>query len=50
MASTVAWLNFDAEQQRRTELMMAAIADQGTIDELGLGNIRDLIARALNPE
>ena len=49
MASTVAWLNFDAEQQRRTELMMAAIADQGTIDELGLGNIRDLIARALNP-
>lgn len=49
MASTVAWLNFDAEQQRRTELMMAAIAEQGTIDSLGLGNIRDLIAGALHP-
>ncbi|MBD2760539.1 hypothetical protein IEE94_13585 [Yimella sp. cx-573] len=49
MASTVGWLNFDAEQQRRTELMMAAIAEQGTIDELGLGDVRDLIARALHP-
>jgi hypothetical protein len=49
MASQVAWLNFDAEQQRRTQLMMAALAAQGTVDELGLGVIRDLIAGALHP-
>ena len=49
MASSVAWLSFDAEQQRRTQLMLAALSSQGTIDELGLGIIRDLIARALHP-
>lgn len=49
MASTVSWLSFDAEQQRRTQLMLAALSGQGTVDELGLGIIRDLIARALHP-
>ncbi|MFI2294470.1 DUF6361 family protein [Isoptericola sp. NPDC019571] len=49
MASGVAWLSFDAEQQRRTQLMLAALSSQGTVDELGLGIIRDLIARALHP-
>lgn len=49
MASQVAWLSFDAEQQRRTELMMLALADQGTIDELGMGLVRDLVARVLHP-
>ncbi len=49
MASQVAWLAFDADQQRRTELMMLALADQGTIDELGMGLIRDLVARVLHP-
>lgn len=49
MASGVAWLSFDAEQQRRTQLMLAALSSQGTVDELGLGIIRDLLARALHP-
>ena len=49
MVSQVAWLNFDAEQQRRTQLMMAALAGQGTVDELGLGIIRDLISGTLHP-
>lgn len=49
MASQVSWLAFDAEQQRRTELMMLALAEQGTIDELGLGLIRDLVAGVLHP-
>lgn len=49
MASQVAWLNFDVEQQRRTQLMMAALAAQSTVDELGLGVIRDLIANTLHP-
>ncbi len=42
-------MSFDAEQQRRTQLMMAALASQGTVDELGLGTARDLIAGALHP-
>lgn len=49
MASRVAWLNFDAEQQRRTQLVMLALAEQSTVDELGLGTVRDLIAGALHP-
>ena len=49
MVSQVAWLNFDADQQRRTQLMMAALEGQGTIDELGLGVIRDLISATLHP-
>ena len=44
MASGVAWLSFDAEQQRRTQLMLAALSNQGTVDELGLGVFRDLMA------
>lgn len=49
MTSSVAWMSFDAEQQRRTQLMMAALANQGTVDELGLGPVRDLIAGVLHP-
>ncbi|WP_156024795.1 DUF6361 family protein [Smaragdicoccus niigatensis] len=49
MVSQVAWLNFDAEQQRRTQLMMAALTSQGAVDELGLGIARDLIADVLHP-
>jgi hypothetical protein len=49
MSSGVAWLSFDAEQQRRTQLMLAALSNQSTVDELGLGVIRDLIARELHP-
>lgn len=49
MASQVAWLNFDAEQKRRMQLVLAALEQQGTIDELGLGQVRDLIAGTLHP-
>jgi hypothetical protein len=42
-------MSFDAEQQRRVQLMMAALANQGTVDELGLGPVRDLIAGVLHP-
>ena len=36
-------MNFDAEQQRRVQLMMAPLADQGTVDELALGPVRALL-------
>lgn len=49
MTSSVSWMSFDAEQQRRTQLMMAALSEQGTIDELGLGVVRDLVAASVLP-
>lgn len=47
--SQVAWLNFDQVQQQRTQLLMAALSQQGTVDELGMGILRDLISGVLFP-
>ena len=47
--SQVAWLNFDQTQQQRTQLFLNALSDQGTVDELGTGIIRDLISNVLFP-
>lgn len=47
--SLVAWLSFDQNQQQRTQLLMAALAQQGTVDELGMGILRDLVAGVLFP-
>lgn len=49
VTSQIAWLSFDAEQQRRTQLLMNALAGRSTIDELGLGPFRDLISSTVNP-
>ena len=49
VASQVAWLSFDQTQQQRTQLFLNALSDQGTVDELGTGNIRDLISNVLFP-
>ncbi|TIC80331.1 DUF6361 family protein [Crenobacter intestini] len=47
--SLVAWLSFDHDQQQRTQLLMAALSQQGTVDELGMGILRDLVAGVLFP-
>lgn len=47
--SLIAWLSFDQDQQQRTQLLMAALSQQGTVDELGMGILRDLIAGVLFP-
>lgn len=47
--SLIAWLSFDQDQQQRTQLLMAALSQQGTVDELGMGILRDLVAGALFP-
>ncbi|HEL2981692.1 DUF6361 family protein [Stenotrophomonas maltophilia] len=49
MVSQIAWLSFDQTQQQRTQLFLNALSQQGTVDELGTGNIRDLISDALFP-
>lgn len=47
--SLIAWLSFDQSQQQRTQLLMAALSQQGTVDELGMGILRDLVAGVLFP-
>ncbi|MPY12096.1 DUF6361 family protein [Arthrobacter bussei] len=49
MASTFAWLAVDAEQRRRMMEAVELFRDQGTIDDLGIGAIRDGISDTLFP-
>ena len=47
--STLSWLD-SSEQERRTVLeLVSALNEPGTLDELGIGIIRDTIANALFP-
>ena len=48
-SSTLGWLD-SSEQERRTVLeLVSAMNEPGTLDELGIGTIRDTIADALFP-
>jgi len=49
VASTIAWLDQD-EHQRRTMLqVIEAFGERDTVDELGLGGVRDAISETLFP-
>lgn len=49
MTSTIAWLDTSADEQRRVRELIALFAQPGTLDELGLGQIRDVMSNALFP-
>jgi Family of unknown function (DUF6361) len=49
MPSYVAWLDHSEKERRRALDVISLFRDQGTVDELGLGLIRDTIADALFP-
>lgn len=49
MPSTLAWLDHDAEARKRTERVLALLEERDTVDELGLGGIRDAFADRLFP-
>jgi hypothetical protein len=49
MASTFAWLDHSEEQRRRVLDVIDLFKEQGTVDELGLGTIRDAVADILFP-
>lgn len=49
MTSSFAWLAVDAEQRRRMMEAVELFRDQGTIDDLGIGAIRDAISDTLFP-
>ena len=49
MTSTFAWLDHSEEQRRQILDVLDLFREKGTIDELGLGTIRDAFADMLFP-
>lgn len=49
MASTFGWLDTDSDQRRKMLEVVDLFKEQGTVDELGIGSIRDALAGALFP-
>lgn len=49
MPSTLAWLDHDASARDRMERVLALFEERDTVDELGLGAIRDAFADRLFP-
>lgn len=47
--SLIAWLDVSAEEQRRVRELVAMFADKSTLDELGVGQIRDAFSDTLFP-
>jgi hypothetical protein len=49
VASTFAWVDNDDAQQRQMAVLIELFKDESTVDELGIGTIRDTIANQLFP-
>src|SRR4051812_38522354 len=49
MASAVTWLDFSEAEQQRVRDLLQFFTDKGTVDDLGLGTIRDAISNELFP-
>lgn len=49
MTSSLAWLDASPEDQRRVREVIALFSQPGTVDEMGIGQIRDLFSDALFP-
>ncbi|WP_024794790.1 DUF6361 family protein [Tomitella biformata] len=49
MVSQLAWLDHDEQQRKRVMQVIDQFRDEGTVDELGLGSIRDTFAQLLFP-
>ena len=47
MASTFGWLDTDSEQRRKMLEVVELFKEEGTVDELGIGSIRDALADSL---
>jgi len=49
MPSSLTWLDFSEHERRQAERIIALFEDKGTVDQLGVGTIRDAIADLLFP-
>lgn len=49
MVSTLAWLDHDEGQQKRMLEVVRLFREQGTVDELGIGSVRNALSETLFP-
>lgn len=49
MVSQLGWIDFSSEDRGKVKQALAMMADKGTLDELGIGQIRDAFADLLFP-
>lgn len=49
MGSFISWLDHSEEDQRRIREMLQLFSDKDTVDDLGIGTVRDAISNALFP-
>src|SRR6266851_5754216 len=49
MKSLINWLDYSEEDQRRVREMLQLFSNTGTVDDLGIGTVRDAISNALFP-
>ena len=49
MGSFISWLDHSEADQRRVREMLRLFSDKDTVDDLGLGTVRDTISNALFP-
>lgn len=49
MTSTLAWLDHSERQRRRMMEVVALFREKGTLDEMGIGSVRDALSEALFP-
>lgn len=49
MAATLTWLDLTASDRDRMRQVLDMFKEQGTVDEMGLGSLRDAISEALFP-
>ena len=49
MPSILAWLDYSDDERRRALEIISQLGDHGTVDELGIGTIRDALSERLFP-
>ena len=47
--SSLGWLDLDATASERVATLLRSLDEPGTIDELGLGTVRDALSAMLSP-
>lgn len=49
MGSTISWLDHSEDDQRRVREMLQLFSDRDTVDDLGIGTVRDALSNSLFP-
>ena len=49
MASFIGWLDYSESERRQVQEMLQLFTDKGTVDDLGIGTLRDAISNRLFP-